>query len=119
MKYAAVITGTVDGPTTLAQLKEEGYINWPSYLTLSSYEDGEMQMFKLVDLLVVQENHQTIAKLFEIIRVSYPELCSMMPEISHGQRYSIYLGHEDFLKVLVNDGVVTVHIMKMQVSNIS
>ena len=49
MKYAAVITGTVDGPTTLTQLKEEGYINWPSYLTLSSYEDGEMQMFKLVD----------------------------------------------------------------------
>ena len=116
MKHAAVIIGTIDGAEALTTLKDNGYLNWSSYLTLRDYEDSEMQTLKLVDMLVVQENHKAIAKLFEIIRISYPDLCSMIPEISYGQRYSVYIGHNDFLKVMVNDGNVTVDIMKMEAS---
>ena len=115
MKYATIISDTIDGPNTLSLLKEDGYIKWASYLTLSSYQDAKQQTLKLVHQLVAQENHKAIARIFEMLRIDYPVLCSMIPEISCGQRYSLCLGHNDFLKVMTDDGEVTVKIMKMAI----
>ena len=67
MKYATIISDTIDGPNTLSLLKEDGYIKWASYLTLSSYQDAKQQTLKLVHQLVAQENHKAIARLFEIL----------------------------------------------------
>jgi hypothetical protein len=114
--YAAVIIGSVDGLSTLKQLKHEGCLNWSAFLTLSDYNSSEKQIQMLLEMLNLQDNREAVARLFEIIQDSYPQLCSMMPELSNGERYSLYLGYDKFLKVMVNNGDITVDVTKIQVS---
>ena len=66
----------------------------------------------LLEMLNLQDNREAVARLFEIIQDSYPQLCSIMPELSNGERYSLYLGYDKFLKVMVNNGDITVDVTK-------
>ena len=86
-----------------------------SYLTLLYMEDPEDQAIEFVQMLIQQNNIKGLARLFRIIREDYKDVANMMPEISYGERYSVYLGDEVFLKVLSNDGNVKVDIIAMQV----
>lgn len=113
--YAAVISGNVDGIGIAERLKQEGILNVSSYLTLKHIDDTEIQTREFVEMLLGQRNVKGIARLFGIIFDEYPSLVSMIPELSCGERFTLYLGDDVFLKVLVNDGSVTVCIMRLEV----
>lgn len=113
--YAAVISENVDGIGIAERLKREGTLNVSSYLTLKHIEDTEIQTREFVEMLLGQCNIKGIARLFGIILNEYPALASMIPELSFGERFRLYLGDDVFLKVLVNDGSVAVGIMKLEV----
>ena len=114
-KYAAVISTTIDGMVVARHLKNEKLLNMTAYLTLLYMEKPDDQAFELVEMLIQQNNTRGIARLFHIIQKDYKELASTIPELSYGERFSVNLGGDVFLKVLVNDGEVTIDIRDMQV----
>ena len=71
-------------------------------------EKPDDQAFELVEMLIQQNNTRGIAHLFHIIQKDYKDLASTIPELSYGERFSVHLGGDVFLKVLVNDGEVTI-----------
>jgi len=116
LKYAPLIAGTIDGQEVVRTLKEEGVLHRASFLTLIHAYDDESVGSELIKMLLDQVNIQAIATLFEIIIRVYPDLASSIPELSYGERFTLYLGDDIFLRVLVNDGYVTVDFRQMEVS---
>lgn len=115
-KYASLISSNVMGVSVARQLHRENFISTAAFLTIKSYTGIERQTEELIELLIGQHNVKAIARFFTIILEEYSVLAAMIPELSFGERYSLYLGNDIFFQVVVTDGKISVNIREMAVS---
>lgn len=122
VKYAPLIAGTIKAIDVAHTLNDNHALCMTSLLAVTHCGDHDSddndyaQGTLLIKILLDQQNIKGVALLFGVILRDYKDLAINIPELSCGERFSIYLGDDLFLRVIVDDGEPLVDFRYMEVS---